>query len=364
MTVQLLVGDSLAHLRTLPAESVHCCVSSPPYWGLRDYGVPGAIGLEETLQEHITALIAVFAEVRRVLRKDGTLWLNYGDAYAGSWGAQSRDHAGKDAPNVSKLSANQVRAMQTRRRTGSSSRHGLKPKDRMLLPARVALALQADGWWLRDEIVWHKPNPMPMSIKDRTTPAHEFIYMLSKSARYYYDQEAVKEPIAEASKARYAQATVDQQQGGFKQDAYESGITGARARSRRPNEILKELARQHNNYDEKLVAGEKWGARHKGWDAVKDSVTTRNRRSVWTIPPKPFKGAHFATFPPALVAPCILAGCPEGGTVLDPFAGSGTVGLVCCELRRNAVLIELNPAYATIIRRRLGLEDEALADLL
>lgn len=319
MSVTLLQGDCIEVMRGVDAESVHCCVTSPPYWGLRDYGVDGQIGLEASLQEHLARLVEVFREVRRVLRPDGTLWLNYGDAYAST---------------INGRSAAEQKAAGTDDRTFrgkpiSTIGGGLKPKDRMLLPARVAIALQDSGWWVRDEIVWHKPNPMPISIRDRTTPAHEMIYMLSKSARYYYDQAAIKEPVAEASKKRYAQETLQTQIGGFKQEAYESGLVGQRARSRRPAEILKTLVGQE----------------------------TRNRRSVWTIPPQPFREAHFATFPPALIEPCVLAGCPEGGVVLDPFNGAGTTGLVCQQTGRSYLGIELNPEYLTLTRRRLGLEE-------
>jgi DNA modification methylase len=337
VTVTILKGDCRLVLATLPAESVHCVVTSPPYWSLRDYGCEGQIGLEQTMPEHMAIMVEVFREVRRVLRKDGTCWINYGDAYAGSWGAQSREHAGKHAPNASILSANQIKAAQIRTQTGSAARTpGLKAKDRMLLPARLAIALCDDGWWVRDEVVWQKPNPMPAPARGRTTPAHEMIYMFTRSEQYYYDGEAIAEPIAESSKARYAQATIDSQPGGFKQDAYESGITGARARSRRPNEIIKDLARKHNNQSEKLVAGEKWQARHDGWEQIKGEITTRIKRSVWTVPTLAFGEAHFATFPPALIEPCILAGCPKGGTVLDPFGGAGTTGLVADRLGRNA----------------------------
>lgn len=372
MTIEILQGDCLTILRTLPSNSIHCCITSPPYWGLRDYqtgvwvggdptcdhrsptmregrnetrqklagsaatnayqnilahnahcGRCGAtkkdaqMGLEPSVGEHLASLVAVFAEVLRVLRPDGTLWLNYGDAYAG-------------VPNGRSAAATKVAGNDDRtfRDKPMSTVGGLfKAKDRMLLPARVAIALQESGWWLRDEIVWHKPNPMPISVKDRTTPAHEMLYMLSKSARYYYDQDAIKEPIAEASRKRYAQEALNTQTGGFKQEACESGLVGQRSRSRRPAEIIKTLA----------------------------GSETRNRRSVWSIPTKSFPDAHFATFPPDLIAPCVLAGCPVGGTVLDPFFGAGTTGLVANRAGRNCIGIELNGTYVDIARKRLGL---------
>ncbi|MCC7253956.1 site-specific DNA-methyltransferase [Hyphomicrobium sp.] len=361
--IRLLNGDALAMLRTLPSESVHCVVTSPPYWGLRDYGVAGQIGLEQSLGQHIDALVGVFREVRRVLRKDGTVWLNYGDAYAcapnGRSAADTKvlgndDRTFRDKPistvgpiydpaggakgggprGENKGAGNGGEALPNGRIVAGGV---LKPKDRMLLPARIAIALQEDGWWVRDEIIWHKPNPMPISVRDRTTPAHEMVYLLSKAERYFYDQEAIKEPIAETSKARYAQETLNSQTGGFKQEMYESGLVGQRSRSRRPAEILKTLAGQEK----------------------------RNRRSVWSLSTKPFSGAHFATFPPDLIRPMILAGCPVGGTVLDPFGGAGTTGLVAQELGRNAILIELSEAYCGIIRKRLNLLpaeiEEALA---
>jgi DNA modification methylase len=376
MTVTIHQGDVMDLLRGLPDESVNCVVTSPPYWGLRDYGVAGQIGLEPTMQEHIVALVGVFREVRRVLRKDGTFWLNYGDAYAGSWGAQSRDHAGKDAPNPSKLSANQIRAAQQRTGTGSVSRTpGLKPKDRMLLPARVAIALCDDGWWLRDEIIWHKPNPMPSSVRDRTTPAHEMIYLLTKSARYHYDVEAIREPRVSDEDAKT-----------FRGGSYVGGEPGKRTitgnkkikipggwdlgsgghgtinRSGRTSAKYKELdvAAATNANTARRVEGF-----NDRWDAGEcESDGKRNKRSVWTVAPAPFKEAHFATFPPKLIEPCILAGCPVGGTVLDPFFGAGTTGLVAQQHGRNCIGIELNPEYVAIAERRLGRQKPDLADLL
>lgn len=336
--IEIIHGDCLAALELLPSESVHCIVTSPPYWGLRDYGVHGQIGLEQSLGEHIDRLVEVFGEARRVLRKDGTLWLNYGDAYAsapnGRSAADTKTLGNDDRTFRDKPISTVGPVRKSFRRDGSAvlpvvraATPELKAKDRMMLPARVAIALQESGWWIRDEIIWHKPNPMPISVRDRTTPAHEMLYLLSKSARYYYDQEAIKEPIAAASRKRYAQETLNSQTGGFKQEQYESGITGQRARSRRPAEILKTLAGQEK----------------------------RNRRSVWTIGTKPFADAHFATFPPDLIRPCILAGCPEGGVVLDPFFGAGTTGLVARELGRRCIGIELSAAYIEIAKKRLGL---------
>lgn len=320
MGVEIIAGDCREELRKMDADSIHCVATSPPYFGLRDYGKDGQIGLEETPDEYIAALVDVFREVRRVLRKDGVVFLNIGDSYAGS---------GKGAWK-NKTDQKEVYVPDPDSRTAKMKKTwpGIKAKDRMMIPARAALALQADGWWLRDEIIWHKPNPMPISVTDRTTPAHEMVYMLSKSSRYFYNMEAMKEPIADSSRKRYAQPTIADQQGGAKQDAYENGFVGQRSRSRRPNEILKSLA--------------------------DGGSEMRQPRSVWSIPTKPFPGAHFATFPPALVEKMILAGCPVGGTVLDPFGGSGTTGVVANQLGRNAILIDLNHEYVEMARERIN----------
>ena len=377
MKVRVLAGDCRELLRKLPAESVHCVVTSPPYWGLRAYGGdPGMIGLEPTFEEHLENLVAVFREVRRVLRKDGTLWLNYGDAYAndGKWGGST---GGKHAAGL-------------HGRTGigrAKVKTGLKPKDLMMMPARVAMALQADGWWLRSEIVWHKPNPMPESVTDRPTNAHEKLFLLSRSARYFYDAEAVRVSVTGGA--------------GIRRPAVPFG---------------------------KPTKGEDpQGSNAKWADGNLDPSRGANLRNVWKIATHSFKEAHFATFPPKLVEPCIKAGTSERGacpgcgapwarvtetsytknrpsagsdprsrsedrqaqgsmgghrgyrgnnlakhtettdwtptcdhdadpapcTVLDPFAGAGTVGLVADRLNRNAVLIEISAEYAEMAERRI-----------
>jgi len=317
MTTRLIVGDALAVLRTLPDASVHMVCTSPPYWGLRDYGVEGQIGREATPGEWVGALIRVFREARRVLRKDGTLWLNLGDSYAGSWGAQSRGNAtGEDKATISgssTLSARQIEA-HPRGQTGTGSLKntpGLKAKDLIGIPWRVAFALQADGWYLRQDIIWAKPNPMPESVRDRCTKAHEYLFLLSKGPRYHYDAEAIAET------ALYAE-TRNGRVGAYQVRAQGGGGDGTSPTA-------------HADRD----------------------LSQRNRRSVWTVATQPFKEAHFATYPPELIEPCILAGCPAGGTVLDPFGGAGTTGLVADRLQRDAILIELNPTYAEIARKRL-----------
>lgn len=307
MTVRLLIGDCRGRLRELPAGSVHTCVTSPPYFGLRDYGMEGQIGLEDTPDAFVQQMVEVFREVRRVLRDDGTLWLNLGDSYAsrpnGSIGKESRLEGAY-------TSHDEFRRAHGLRKPGVPA--GLKHKDLIGIPWRVAFALQADGWWLRQDIIWAKPNPMPESVKDRCTKAHEYVFLLSKSGRYHYDAEAIQE-AASGEAPGNKQAT----KGGR---AYDDGAAEHRT-----------AANLHNI-----------GARD-----------TRNRRSVWTVATQPFKEAHFATYPPELIEPCILAGCPEGGVVLDPFGGAGTTGLVADRLQRDAILIEMNPAYAEIARKRL-----------
>jgi len=288
--VDLLVGNCLDILPTLPEKQFQTCVTSPPYFGLRDYGGVGQIGMEQTPEAYVAQLVTVFHEVWRVLRDDGTVWLNIGDSYANG-GRTSRDGDGK-------LPARQM---------GVRPLDGAKPKDLLMIPARVALALQADGWWLRSAIVWHKPNPMPESVKDRPTSAYEMVFLLAKSEQYYYDADAIAEVAVTKDRPK-----------------------------------------------EKLAGESAVDAKTRGTgNYCVTSNGRRNARNVWSIIPQPFKGAHFAVMAPELARRCILAGCPEGGLVIDPFGGAGTTGLVAGELRRRATLIELNPIYADIARERM-----------
>lgn len=327
MSVQIINADCLFALDLLPSSIVHCCVTSPPYFGLRDYGVDGQIGLESSPAEFVAKLVEVFREVRRVLRDDGTLWLNLGDSYAndGKWVGSS---GGKHA-----------RALHGNTSIGRAKVHtGLKTKDLIGIPWRVAFALQADGWYLRQDIIWSKPNPMPESVRDRCTKAHEYLFLLSKSPRYYFDAEAIAEPLAESSIKRFAQPTLMQQAGSDRMPGKTNGAmkaVGPRFGGRKYGDDDREESR--------TKSGNEWAGSASG---------KRNKRSVWTVTTKPFKGAHFATFPPDLIEPCILAGCPEGGTVLDPFGGAGTTGLVAKRNGRRAILCELNPEYADMARSR------------
>jgi len=323
MTVTIINADVMDGLRQLPDESMHCVVTSPPYWGLRDYGVDGQIGLEPTLGEFLARLVDVFREVRRVLRSDGTCWVNMGDSYAGSRGAQSRGEAPGPA---STLSGRQIYAAPKQTHTGGLKRTpGLKPKDLIGQPWRLAFALQDDGWWLRQDIIWSKPNPMPESVTDRCTKAHEYVFLLTKSARYFYDAEAIKESATYPDGPNAPDKIAS---------PYGQGFT------RRGNQSCSANACFSPQQDS-----------HGGLPSSDPSL--RNKRSVWTIATTPFPEAHFATFPTDLPEICIKAGCPKGGTVLDPFGGAGTTGLVADRLQRNAVLIELNPEYAAMARRRI-----------
>lgn len=327
MATRILIGDVRDRLRELADESVHCVVTSPPYFGLRDYGMAGQIGLEASPEAFVDTLVSVFREVRRVLRSDGTLWLNLGDSYAndGKWGGST---GGKHVSALHGDSGIGRRKLST----------GLKPKDLIGIPWRVAFALQADGWWLRQDIIWSKPNPMPESVTDRCTKAHEYLFLLSKAAAYFFDAEAIAEPLSAASVTRLAQ-DVDGQTGSHR---VPGKMNGAMKAVRSQKLAARAIAR--SGVQSGGVAQSTLG---------QDAVGHRNRRSVWTIATQPFSEAHFATFPPGLVEPCILAGCTADGTVLDPFFGAGTTGLVAERLGRNCIGIELNPAYAEIARRRI-----------
>jgi DNA modification methylase len=353
MTCTILEGDCRELLKTLPDASVNCCVTSPPYWGLRDYGVDGQIGLEASPEAYVAELVAVFAEVKRVLRDDGTLWLNLGDSYAsdpgkgGSGTPNGRNGRGENYGRAMRAGSGRadgiVDERGQRNRDGTPKGHGLKAKDLVGIPWRVAFALQADGWYLRQDIIWHKPNPMPESVTDRCTKAHEYIFLLAKSAKYYYDAEAIKEPVTQSSIERLSQPNLENQAGSDRVPGKTNGPMKAVGRGGK-----NAFRGQGSNRDTETGPANRDGRDMKeiGTDA------TRNKRSVWTVCTQPYKEAHFATFPPALITPMILAGCPVGGTVLDPFGGSGTTGEVAESLGRNSILCELNPSYIELQKRR------------
>ena len=301
--IKIMQGDCRDVLKTLPAGSINCCVTSPPYFGLRDYGHEDQIGLENTPEAFVQNLVEVFREVKRVLRDDGTLWVNIGDSYCNLSGADR-------VPDTSKYKREgRSGSKSCKRNLKELHDNGIKTKDIIGIPWMLAFALRADGWYLRQDIIWHKPNPMPESVKDRCTKSHEYIFLLSKSPKYYFDNEAIKE------------------------DA-------------KPDNCVR------NRDDTKL---NNCPGRSKMGGLKTNKYETRNKRDVWTVAVNSYKGAHFATYPIELIQPCIRAGCPAGGTVLDPFGGSGTTGVAAASEGRNAVLIELNPEYVHLIEDRSGL---------
>lgn len=310
MTIDIRVGDCRALLAAMPDASVNCCVTSPPYFGLRDYGMDGQIGLEQTPDEYVAEMVDVFRDVRRVLRDDGTLWLNLGDSYNNRTKVRSSSHQ----PALNEFADDNWSERAKRGGVRMSLSNGdLKEKDLIGIPWMVAFALRADGWYLRQDIIWAKKGGMPESVADRCSKGHEYLFLLSKSKRYHFDGPAIAEPLAASSIARLQQ-----------------NISAQVGTTRAYGKTNGNLKAQGN-----LTTGK------------------RNKRSVWHVATQPFKGAHFATFPPYLIEPCILAGCPAGGTVLDPFGGAGTTGLVAKAHGRNAILLELNPEYAAMARERI-----------
>lgn len=290
--------DCIEGMKKLPEKCVNCCVTSPPYFGLRDYGMDGQIGLEDTPDAFVQKMVDVFREVKRVLRNDGTMWLNLGDSYMSAKGLACQTIGGERGMPITFVPPNR------------KAQEGLKSKDLIGIPWRVAFALQADGWYLRQDIIWHKPNPMPESVTDRCTKAHEYVFLLSKSQKYHYDHEAIMQDAI----------CVDDKRNG-------------------KGNII---------YDGKR-SNQKGGGQHS-FVTVNDKA---NKRSVWTVTTKPFQGAHFATFPEELIVDMIKAGCPEGGIVLDPFMGAGTTALVAMKLNRQYVGFELNPEYIKIAEKRI-----------
>lgn len=361
MTIRILTGDCRDVLRTLADGSVQCCVTSPPYYGLRDYGAAGQIGLERSMHDFIAELVVVFREVRRVLRDDGTLWLNIGDSYAtGAGGVGKCPGGGAQGAAWTGPTTQPNRLPQV----------GLKPKDLMLVPERLALALQDDGWYVRSRIIWHKLSAMPESVTDRPTKAHEHIWLLSKSERYFYDKEAASEPVSDDTIPRYLRGRSDEHKyadGGPGNQTIARGFghmvgIGHNERTRKgvPNGAVTRTVERRgtfrggaycNNSTFDNSAGGK--STEVGNVRVPAEGAMRNWRDVWPIGPEPFKEAHFATFPTEIPRRAILAGSRPGDTILDPFGGAGTTGLVADRLQRDAILIELNPQYAEMARRRI-----------
>lgn len=321
MTVTILVGDVRERLRQLPEDSFDCVVTSPPYWGLRDYGVAGQLGLEPTLGEHIAVMVDVFAEVHRVLKPSGTLWLNYGDCYANS-------PNGRSAADT-KAAGNDDRTF--RDKPFSTIGGKLKAKDLCMIPNRLAIALQEWGWWVRSEIIWGKSNPMPESIKDRPSTSHEKIFMLTKSSRYFYNSAAASVAAKEEYEDRYKYAF-----GGPKAVV---GHDSGKGRTKPIGDREYSGKRNLRNYEPAPVA-------------------------MWLMGTAAFSEAHFATFPPELVERCLAAGCPNGGSVLDPFGGAGTTALVADQMQLDCTTIELNPDYVHIAARRIEADRGAIQNAL
>jgi DNA modification methylase len=346
-SIHLHIGDCMGILQTLPKFHFQTCVTSPPYFGLRDYQVDGQIGMEQTPDAYVARLVDVFREVRRVLRDDGTVWLNLGDSYAAT-------HHGKQGTSHSDAFHSTGQAYidnVTGKRREKTVPSGYKPKDLMMIPSRVAIGLQSDGWFLRSEIIWHKTSQMPEAVRDRPTSAHEKVYLLSKRPHYYYDADSLAEPSAVIDRPQMRRALELAERGGLT-SAHLAALRACGITDVGKSQITQDGFGHNTSEVMKLAAEAKQVL--GGYTREFLNNVTRNGRNVWTIAPKPFHGAHFATMPPELARRCILAGCPEGELVLDPFGGAGTTGLVAGELNRRATLIELNPVYANIARERLG----------
>jgi DNA modification methylase len=305
----IITADVLDALKTMESETADTCITSPPYFGLRNYGVDGQIGMEESPEAYINKLVKIFHEVKRVLKADGTLWTVIGDSYAG----------GGRGGNGTKQQSNRGSVHMPH----SVIPEGIKPKDLIGIPWQLAFALRADGWYLRQDVIWHKPNAMPESVKDRCTRAHEYIFMFTKSRKYYYDGESVREPAVNGDPhpPRGSAGALTENKGRRKQDGH---------------------GRQHSGFNSRYHNPEH------------PPVTTRNRRSVWTVTAKPCREAHFAVFPPDLIEPCVLASSRSGGLVIDPFCGSGTTGIVAANFGRRFTGIDINPEYCEIAKRRMA----------
>lgn len=327
--MQIITGEATEALRLLPSGCCSTCVTSPPYYGLRNYGEDGQIGLEKTPEEYTRRLVEVFREVRRVLKDDGTLWLNIGDSYAASGKGRNRNGLfNEKAENIQSSGQRKSRIRRT------CEGNGLKRKDLIGIPWLLAFALRADGWYLRSDIIWQKPNAMPESVKDRPTRAHEYIFLLSKSEHYHYDAEAVMEPAV-----------------GF----YNAAPAGSKGTGK-PNARRRGNSRTFRGggaYTHDQAAENSASVERESHGLTPNETGKRNRRTVWTIATRPYKGAHFATFPEELVQPCILAGSRPGDTILDPFCGSGTTGAVAIQEGRDFIGIDINPEYSKMSEQRI-----------
>jgi DNA modification methylase len=320
--------DCTTGLKMLDDETINCCVTSPPYYNLRDYGADGQIGLEGSPDEYIFRLVEVFREVKRVLRNDGTLWVNMGDTYCST-------APGTMGDSLHLIKESSQETNEARKKYRPHTPTGMKPKDLMGIPWMLAFALRADGWYLRQDIIWQKPNPMPESVRDRCTKSHEYIFLFSKSPHYYFDAAAIAEPVAESTVKRLSQ-DIENQKGSDR-------VPG------KTNGTMKAAAPRYGG--KKYTESPEVFNRTKSGNAY-DFHSKRNKRDVWSVCTKPFKGAHFATFPPNLILPCILSGSREGGTILDPFMGSGTTMVTANGANRNCIGFDINPDYCKMSNQR------------
>lgn len=337
---KVIVGDALEELKKLPEASVQCVVTSPPYFGLRDYGDDRQLGLEPTPGLFISKLVAISREISRVLKDDGTFWLNLGDSYYNY------------RPGLGQRQSRQSISTQKSSEFENCPKRGLvlegfKEKDRMMIPARVAIALQEDGWYLRDEIVWNKTSPMPESVTDRTSKAHEFIYLLTKRPQYYYDAEAIKVPYSPETLPRMSRGVSEN-------NKYVDGAPGQTAPTMNQPRLHSKYTGQATKDYELALAQNPSDVKRRVEDSILNGNGMANKKSVWTVSTAQFPGQHFATYPPDLIKPCILAGSKPGDVVLDCFAGTGTTGAVALELGRSCILIELNPKYAMMCEERVN----------
>lgn len=360
---KVYLGDSLETIKTFKNESIDCVVTSPPYYGLRDYGMDGQIGLEETPGAYIQRLVELFREIRRVLKDDGTIWVNIGDSYYGGGKTSSISDNGSGEKQKSNKGAVSRENLPNNRRKSDT----YKPKDLIGIPWMLAFALRADGWYLRQDIIWHKPNPMPESVTDRCTKSHEYIFLLSKSEKYYFDHEAIQEEAVTQIDPRIGRREeyngIRQRQEGTGNRAFVSLKTRPRFggtkygdnddphyKTKSGKEWEPQMRTKNCQYD-----GQRPNTMHikRELGESDENYVVRNKRDVWSVPVRPNKEAHFATYPEMLIQPCILAGCPENGVVLDPFMGSGTTGIVARKLNRNYIGCELNPEYQRMAERRI-----------
>lgn len=345
--IKILQGNCIDKIKELDDNSIDCVVSSPPYFGLRDYGVDGQFGLEKTYHDYLANTVKVFETFKPKLKDTATIWWNVGDSYHNYRPTNNKQGMYKK-PDYPKQSIAGNRQDLPKHSLKRNQRYQeIKEKDLMMIPNRVAIALQDAGWYIRSEIIWHKPNPMPESVRDRPTSCHEKIWLITKNKKYYYDAESIKEPIQDSSAKRLLQKNILNQKGSSRANGGMKSNGNMKAVWNR---------KKFKEYMGSSGSSFKGHSGYKKADGTYMINSTRNKRNVWTITTKPFKDAHFATFPKDLIEPCIKAGCPEGGVVLDPFGGSGTTGIVAALNNRNAILIELNQNYIDIANKRIDKE--------